>query len=95
MARCTKCNKELVIDEFKTVYGESLCENCWDDYLMTDKGKVEYFVGICRSDYPTSDFDADFLGHVAECWKKYRNLVKISQLEIRVLETQAKAFGIL
>ena len=94
MERCEKCDKVLG-EYFVTAYGEKRCEDCWDDYLMTDKGKVEYFIGICNDDYPMSDFDADFLGHVAVCWKKYRDELDLAACEIRLIENKAAALGLL
>lgn len=94
MERCEKCGKVLG-EYFMTAYGEKRCEDCWDDYLMTDRGKVEYFIGICNDDYPMSDFDADFLGHVAVCWTEYRDELDMKMSEIRNLETKARGLGLL
>lgn len=94
MERCAKCgkpiNKPLV-----TLYGESRCENCWDDYLMTDTGKVEYLYGIVRGDFPMDYFDADFLGHVAVCWKNHRDDLNLTLADLRAIETKAEAIGLL
>lgn len=94
MERCAKCDK-LMVEHFVTAYGEHCCEDCWDDYLMTDKGKVEYLIGICRGDYPASDFDADFLGHVATCWNKYKECLNISVQQVISIEEKAEQLGIL
>ena len=95
MKHCIKCNRK-VDDLFESLYGETMCEFCWDDYLMTDKGKVEYLVGIVRGDYPMDYFDADFLGHVAVCWKKYRaEILPLTLSEIQVIDAKAKALGLL
>lgn len=94
MERCEKCSKTLG-EHFVTAYGEKRCEDCWDDYLMTDRGKVEYFIGICKEDYPISDFDADFLGHVAVCWIKYRDELNMTLPEINRIETKARELGLL
>lgn len=94
MQQCRKCGKETN-NIFTTAYGEKRCENCWDDYLMTDKGKVEYLIGICNKDYPMSDFDADFLGWVSVCWKKYRNELDMKMSEINRIETKARELGLL
>lgn len=92
---CEKCGKELKGEFFVTAYGEKRCPDCYDDYLMTDKGKVEYLIGICQGAYPVSDFDADFLGHVAVCWKKYRDHLNMTAKECRHLEFYAEHIGIL
>lgn len=94
MKHCIKCNRK-VDDLFKSLYGETMCEYCWDDYLMTDRGKVEYFVGLCNKDYPMSDFDADFVGHVAVCWVEHKHELKLDASEIEAIEAKAKALGIM
>jgi hypothetical protein len=94
MERCEKCSKVLG-EYFVTAYGEKRCEDCWDDYLMTDRGKVEYFIGICKEDYPMSDFDADFLGYISVCWTKYRDELDLKMSELRDIEDKARQLGIL
>lgn len=94
MKHCVKCGKETEAI-LTTVYGEDRCELCYDDYLMTDKGKVEYFVGICHGDYPMSDFDADFLGFLSVCWKKYREELNLSPKDISLIEAEATRLGLL
>lgn len=94
MEYCAKCGK-LLGEYFKTAYGEIRCADCYDDYLMTDRGKVEYLIGICAGDYPMSDFDADFLGWIAVCWKKYKNLLDVSAKDIANIEERAAYLGLL
>jgi hypothetical protein len=65
---CANCDKTLGGDSFKTAYGDWLCEDCWDEYILTEAGLLEYLIGICYGDYPMSDFDADFLGRVIMSW---------------------------
>ena len=92
--RCEKCGK-AVIDPLVTAYGDKRCDDCWDDYLMTDRGKVEYFLGIVRGDYAMEEFDADFLGHVSVCWKEHRAELNMTIAEVQTLEAKAKAIGLL
>jgi hypothetical protein len=94
MERCEKCGKVLG-EYFVTAYGEKRCEDCWDDYICTDRGKVEYLIGICNEDYPMSDFDADFLGWVSTCWTKYRNELDMKMSEINRIEAKARELGLL
>jgi DNA-directed RNA polymerase subunit RPC12/RpoP len=94
MKHCIKCNRK-VDDLFESLYGETMCEYCWDDYLMTDKGKVEYLVGIVRGDYPMDYFDADFLGHVATCWRRYIYEINLTDDEMAEIEAKAVALGLL
>jgi hypothetical protein len=91
---CDECGsrkKELL----KTAYGDYLCEDCWDDYICTDMGKLEFLIGICNGDYPASDFDADFLGEVAESWKTNSNMVDLTPKQKSELEEKARELGLL
>lgn len=94
MARCDKCGKALGAYS-TTAYGEIRCVDCWDDYLMTDKGKVEYLIGLCNGELDMKDYDADFLGYVGVCWKKYRDELDLVACEIRLIENKAAALGLL
>lgn len=94
MKRCAKCGKS--ISSYRTTaYGEIRCLDCFDDYLMTDKGKVEYFIGLCTGKLKMKDYDADFLGHVAVCWNKYKEQLNISIQQIMAVEEKAECMGIL
>ena len=94
MERCAKCGKKLRTFS-RTAYGENRCLDCWDDYLMTDKGKVEYLIGICTGELDLNDYDADFLGHVAVCWNKYKEQLNISIQQVIAVEEKAERMGIL
>lgn len=91
---CANCDKTR--GEFlKTAYGDYLCEDCWDDYICSDAGKLEYLIGICRGDYPAEDFDADFLGSVATSWMTHYNQLELSPEEIMEIEEKAKELKLL
>lgn len=92
--RCAKCGKKL--QSFTTTaFGEDYCELCYDDYLMTDKGKVEYLIGLAMGELELKHYDADFLGHVAVCWHKYKEELSLSIRFIKEVEEKAKCMGIL
>lgn len=94
MGYCNRCNitrKELL----KTAYGYYLCEDCWDDYICTDEGRVEYLIGICRGDYPMSDFDADFLGAVAQSWNDHSHQLDLPVAERTKLTYKAYTLGLI
>lgn len=99
MKRCVKCGKVLKEhfgeESFITVFGEERCSDCYEDYLMTDKGKVEYFVEIVRGNSSISNFDADFLGWISVCWTKYRDELAMTLAEIHAIEEKAINLGIL
>ena len=91
---CDKCLRS-VETRLLNVYGTLLCEDCWDDYLFTDEGKVEYIIGITRGDYPIEYFDADFLGMCATQWYKNKDQFDISDDEIARIEDLAKLIDLL
>lgn len=95
MKYCAKCGKPIKSEVFHTAYGEDCCEDCWDDYLMTNEGKVEYLIGLYHADYSISDFDADFLGHVVVCWNTYREKLNITIGDICRVESFARVHGLL
>lgn len=90
-ATCDTHHKELL----KTVYGDFICADCWDDYITSDEGRLEYLVGICQGDYPMSDFDSDFLGEVAVSWKKHANKTILSEYKIAAITLNAYNKGLL
>ena len=91
---CNKCEKKIC-EPLVTAYGDKLCEDCWDDYLMTDEGKVEYFIGISNGDYPITDFDADFLGWVTVCWERNRYRLDMTMPEIARIEAKARKLDLI
>ena len=94
MKYCVNCEMPIV-DAFKTAYGDWLCEDCWDDYICTDAGLVEYMICICRGDSPVEEFDADFLGRVTTSWKINCSMLDLTPNEITEIETTAQELGLL
>lgn len=78
MPYCEKCGKKLG-EYLVTAFGDPLCEDCWDDYICTPDGKVEYILGIARGDYPAAEFDDDFLREAAASWEQNRALLRAVQ----------------
>ena len=92
--RCANCDKTG--GEFlKTAYGDFLCEDCWDDYICSEAGMLEYLIGICRGDYPAEEFDADFLGAVVKSWMINYNMLDFEPMQIAELEDKARELGLL
>lgn len=92
--RCDICNKldnELLL----SMYGALLCGNCWDNYLRTPEGKVEYIFGIVNDYHPKEEFDEDFLVFAAFQWHKNRQYFDISDEELTYVEARAKVLGLL
>ena len=91
---CTNCGKTHC-EFLKTAYGDMLCEDCWDDYICTEAGMLEYFIGICRGDYPAEEFDADFLGAAVKSYQINYNLLDFTAEQLTELENKAKELGLL
>lgn len=91
---CTNCGKtegELL----KTAYGDRLCEDCWDEYILTEAGLLEYLIGICNGDYPMSDFDADFLGRVIMSWIQNSNNLDLTPAQREEIFIKARELKLL
>ena len=91
MIRCTKCDKALG-EYLLSAYGDAVCEDCWDEYICTKEGKVEYLLGICRGDYPATEFDDEFLLEVVESWNENKNTIRpyISKQLFNMCEIRAQ-----
>ena len=94
MGYCANCDthrKELL----KTAYGDFLCEDCWDDYICSETGKLEYFIGFCREDYHPDEFDADFVGEVIKSYRINYEKLDFTAEQLTALENKAKELGLL
>ena len=90
-ANCDTHDKNLL----KTVYGDYLCEDCWDDYICSDVGMVEYMISIVKGECPVEEFDAEFLGAVANSWKIHYSMLDFTPIERAELENKARELGLL
>ena len=93
--RCANCDKTLCGDSFKTAYGDFLCEDCWDDYICTEAGRLEYLIGICHGDLPVEEFDADFLYEVAKSYRINYEKLDLTAEQLTEIEQKAMELGIL
>jgi hypothetical protein len=94
MDYCLECGFQSE-DTFRTVYGEVLCEECWEDYLCSKRGKVEYFVGICVGTFEPDDFDADYLGLMVQAYLEYKEELDLEPHQLLELEDKARELGLL
>ncbi len=78
MERCIKCLKPRYIEN---AYGEVLCEECWEDYITTERGLVEYFICLAEGRSKLEYYDADFLGEVFTSYDKNKQLLKLDEDE--------------
>lgn len=90
VARCGECGK-LTDEPFVSAYRTAYCEECWDDYILTDTGKLEFLIGIADKLYSQQMFDADFLGEAVVSWRKFKDLTCLtSKDKIRIEQELAK-----
>lgn len=92
--RCVNCN-ETKGEFLKTAYGDFLCEDCWDDYICSDAGRLEYFIGFCREDYHPDEFDADFVYEAIKSYKINYNMLDFTEEQRYKLESKAKELGLI
>lgn len=84
--KCTCYSKERLL----SIYGELLCEDCWDDYMRTQESKVEYLVGLANADYPVEDFSINLIYFAMFQWYKNKDKFDISDDEITRIENYVK-----
>lgn len=90
-ANCDKTNGEFL----KTAYGDYLCGDCWDEYICTETGMLEYFIGLCNEDYYASEFDADFICDVVKSYKINYDKLDFTPQQRFELEEKARELGLL
>lgn len=90
---CSKC-KCTSYDLIYSAFGDELCDDCWDEYINSDKGLVEYFISICEDENP-DEFDADFLCSVSRAWLEYLPKLALTGQRISELNQKAKELNLL
>lgn len=61
---CDRCYTTITggeLDSFENLYGETLCEDCWDEYMNTTEALVEYIPWIANGEATPEDFSEDEL----------------------------------
>lgn len=91
---CDKCFAPS-FNRLLNAFGALLCEDCWDEYISTPEGKVEYLIGIAKAEYPATEFDEGFLRFAAIQWQKNRSQLDMSDEEIADIENKLKQIKIL
>ncbi len=90
---CSKCMCTSY-DLIQSAFGDELCEDCWDEYINSDEGLVEYFISICEDENP-EEFDADFLCSVVRAWLEYLPKLALTGQRISELNQKAKELNLL
>lgn len=91
---CANCDETKAV-LLKTAYGDFLCEDCWDDYICSEAGRLEYFIGFCREDYHHDEFDADFVYEAVKSWKTNYSVLDFTPQQRFELEEKARELGLL
>ncbi len=86
---CQASNKLLLV----TKRGKTLCDNCYD--LELELSKAECFIEIMLGKESIEAFDADTLGEIICSWKRHKNSLDLSALEILEIEEIATRLGLL
>lgn len=88
---CDECQSEVDEDTLLgTAYGNFICERCWDRYINSEDGLVEYFINIANKDASPRDFNNDILNRIISVWvaaKKSQQLMGLSDSAIEEYET--------
>ena len=92
-ANCYRPDDECEL--LKNVYGDFLCEDCWYDYVCSDVGMVEYMISIIKGECSIDEFDAEFLGEVANSYKINYDKLDLTKEQLCELENKAKELGLL
>ena len=79
----------------RTAFGTFVCDPCWNDYLESEKGKVELFLGICSGKYFITDFSEELLNEIIISWRKYRSQLSLFKGELNSIEAMAICIGLL
>ena len=93
--KCANCDKTRSKSFIMTAYGEILCEDCWDNYICTEAGMLEYLIGIYKGELPIEEFDADFLCSVAKSWLANNEALDLTDEKRAEIEDKVKELGIL
>lgn len=74
LSRCTNCgceSEELTANAF----GEKLCDDCWDNFINSERGLVDAYEQIAAGETFLLDASADPYAkeeEIAKAWNKYR-----------------------
>lgn len=91
---CCKCCTKQEDTLITNVYGQTLCEDCWFDYLFTDDGMIEHFIWLVTGKALVDWYDADFLGEVVNSWNNNKHLLGWSEEVIDEFEAIAICLNI-
>lgn len=68
------------VDLRKNIYGKCLCNKCYEDYLHSEDGYVEFAIGIADGKYNLTDFSDEEKALIKTSYTKYTEYIN-GQLE--------------
>lgn len=92
---CCDCGCGLMGDFYDTVYGHRYCDMCYDEYLFSDMGKLEYLASLVRGEMSPSSLDAETLGEIAVAWKHYHHLLEVTPEELAAFKAKMQELNLL
>ena len=95
---CDWCGEELGSDAIVNYFGETLCDHCWDEYVNSEKGSLEYFVDLAINPDITAD-DIDFYlpsqrKKFRDAWEKYKDKTVLGDRLIKAINLKATLKGL-
>lgn len=92
VTKCDGCKAETVLH--KNAYGMYLCADCWNDYLTTLNGQVEYVIGLASGEYKIAAFSEKDRKFIVEAWNMFKDKLGKTEEELLLIEEAAKATGL-
>lgn len=89
--QCDCCKSEAVL--YKNAYGQYLCTDCWNDYLTSDRGQVEYMIGVASGEYKRSSFSNEDCTAIQLAWFAYQDELGKTAEELSLIEAAARDAG--
>lgn len=84
---CDNCGEIFEEDELiGTVYGDFICENCWNKYINTEEGLAEYFIKIANEEILPSDLEISKLNQIITVWKNAKEAQEFIGLTDEAIE---------
>lgn len=91
--QCDCCKAETAL--LKNAYGQYLCTDCWNDYLTTERGQVEYVIGATSGEYKGEAFSHIDRRYITNAWNEHSDELGKTAAELEAIEKAAEDAGII
>ena len=92
ITKCSGCGTETSLH--KNAYGLYLCTDCWNRYLTTMTGQVEYVIGLASGEYKITTFSDSDRVSIVRAWSLYKDQLGKTEEELLAIEEAAKKAGL-